>query len=116
MFRCEVALTSVNVLVAFGSLAATKSRLLGSNCCWLIWGRAGRPQTPAVCAVTHNICLVIWCKVTYSAGDYTALKTDGRTSIINNYCNKCCIEVISNLTSQRRERNESNLMKCKYTL
>lgn len=61
-----------------------------------------------VCTITHNICLFSASKVTYSAGDYTALKTDGKTSIINNYCNKCCIEVISNLTSQRRERIESN--------
>lgn len=51
-----------------------------------------------VCIITRNICLVIGCRAPFSAGEYTALKTDGETSIINNYCNKCCIEVISNLT------------------
>lgn len=97
-------------------LAATRSRLSGSNHCWLAWGRAVRRDKSdlfcnralTVSTITYNICLVSGCKVTDSSGDYTALRTDGKTSIINNYCNKCCIEVITNLTSQRRERTESN--------
>lgn len=61
-----------------------------------------------VSTITHNICSVRGCKVTDSSGAHAALRTDGKTSIINNYCNKCRIEVITNLTSQRRERTESN--------
>lgn len=117
MFRCKAALTSVNVLVAFvlGTFSSCEEQTLrqqsrlGKGKGWETTGRSYLCcRALMVCTITHNICLVIGCKVTYSAGDYTALKTDGKTSIINNYCNKCCIEVISNLTSQRRERIESN--------
>ena len=118
MFRCEVALTSVNVLVAFvpSTLGGYKEQALGQQSLLADLGKGCETtdksylccRAPTVCAITLNICLVIGCKVTYSSGDYTALKTDGKTSIINNYCNKCCIEVISNLTSQRRERTKSN--------
>lgn len=118
MFRCEVALPSVNVLVAFvpDNLGGYEEQALGQQSLLADSGKGWETADKTylccralmVSAITHNICLVIGCKVTYSAGDYTALKTDGKTSIINNYCNKCCIEVISNLTSQRKERTESN--------
>lgn len=118
MFKCEVALTSVNVLVGFmpGTLSGYEEQALGQQSLPAdLWKGSETTEksylcckTLTVCTITHNICLVIGCKVTYSAGCYTASKTDGKTSIINNYCNKCCIEVISNLTSQRRERTESN--------
>lgn len=113
-----MALTSVIVLVGFipGTLGSYKEQTLR----WQLLlaglgvGCKNRDESCLCCraltvsTITHNICLVSGCKVTDSSGDYTALRTDGKTSIINNYCNKCCIEVITNLTSQRRERAESN--------
>lgn len=113
-----VALTSVNVLVGFipGALGSYKGQTLRQQLqlAGLGKGCESRDQSYSCCraltvsTITHNICLVSGCKVTDSSGDYTALRTDGKTSIINNYCNKCCIEVITNLTSQWRERTESN--------
>jgi len=99
-----------------GTLGAYEEQALGSQLLladlWKGWETTDKSylccRTPMVCTITCNICLVIGCKLTHSAGDYTTLKTDGKTSIINNYCNKCCVEVISNLTSQKRERTESN--------
>lgn len=117
-FRCEVALTSVIVLVGFipGTLGSYKEQTLRQQLVLIDLGKGCKSRDKSylccraltVSTITHNICLVSGCKVTHSSGDYTALRTDGKTSLINNYCNKCCIEVITNLTSQRRERTESN--------
>lgn len=113
-----MALTPVNVLVCFtrGTLGSYQEQTLGQQLLLAGLGKGCESgdksflccRALTVSTITPNICLVSGCKVTDSSGDYTALRTDGKTSIINNYCNKCCIEVITNLTSQRRERTESN--------
>lgn len=111
-------LTSVNVLGGFipSTLGSNEEQALRQQLLLAGLGKGceSRDKSYLCCraltvsTITHNICLVSGCKVTDSSGDFTALRTDGKTSIINNYCNKCRIEVITNLTSQRRERTESN--------